>query len=198
MAALPGTVRAVRADLALPGGIDAVLDAVREHEDRLDVFVHSATSFHPGSALGASLDGFRADLAVALEPLLLGAPGIAELMAGGPGRIVAVTSIGSRGVVPRYASLGLAKAALESLVRYLAVELAPRAITVNAVSTSKLDKGPATSAPQQAEALARRTPAGRLTTPDDIADVVSLLCHPDAGWIQGQILTADGGLSLLA
>ena len=202
LAPLPGTARAVKADLTRVGAVEAVLDGVRERAGRLDVFVHSAASFHPGPAIGAQIDGVRADLALTVEPLLRGAPLIAELMAGGPGRIVVVTSNGSRDVVNRYVSLGLAKAALESLVRYLAVELAPQGITVNAVSTAKLDKGPDTApagpAAQLMEALARRTPGGRLTRPEDVADVVSLLCHADAGWIQGQVVTADGGLSLLA
>jgi enoyl-[acyl-carrier protein] reductase III len=117
-------------------------------------------------------------------------------MAGRPGRIIAVSSNGARMAAPAYASLGMAKAALESLVRYLAVELAPKGITVNAVSTAKIDKGPDTPAPEVAAMLAGRTPAGRLTTPRDVAGIVALLCTDEAAWLQGQVITADGGLSL--
>ena len=78
------------------------------------------------------------------------------------------------------------------------MELAGGAVTVNAVSTAKIDKGGASASSPAASALAARTPAGRLTTPDDIADVVALLCTAEAGWIQGQVITADGGLSLRA
>ncbi|WP_031011714.1 SDR family oxidoreductase, partial [Streptomyces sp. NRRL F-5727] len=136
--------------------------------------------------------------AVAVHPLLASAPRLAGLMAGRPGRIIAVTSTGARRVVPRYAGAGIAKAALEALVRYLAAELAGQGITVNAVSAAKLDKGDGSMPAELAKTLAARTPGGRLTTPEDIADVVSLLCADEAGWLQGQILTVDGGLGLLA
>lgn len=199
LAQLPGPARAVRADLTQEGAVRAVLDEARERWGGLDLFVHCAADWHPGPALGARAEGVRADVAMAVEPLLAAAPLLKDLMAGRPGRIVAVSSAGARRVINHYVGLGIAKAALESLVRYLAVEMAPLGIAVNAVSTAKLDKGPDTAGPPEAAAaLARRTPAGRLTTPQDIAGVVSLLCHPDAGWIHGQVITADGGLSLPA
>lgn len=199
LARLPGTAHAVRADLAQDGAVRSVLDEARERWGGLDLFVHCAADWHPAPAVGARAEGVRADVAMAVEPLLEAAPLLKELMAGRSGRIVAVSSTGARRVINRYVGLGIAKAALESLVRYLAVELAPLGIAVNAVSTAKLDKGPDTAGPPEAAAaLARRTPAGRLTTPRDIAGVVALLCHPDAGWIHGQVITADGGLSLPA
>lgn len=197
LAGLPGSAYAVEADLRRPGAMDRVLRKVRESAERLDVFVSNAAETHaPAPATQAA--SARRDLTVALQPLLTGAAGIAEMMQGGPGRIVAVSSIGAGRVVGGYAGPGMAKAALESLVRYLAAELAPRGITVNAVSTSKIDHGRGDVPPPVLEALVRRTPAGRLTTPQDVADVVELLCSPRAGWIHGQVITADGGFSLLA
>ncbi|MDQ1008562.1 enoyl-[acyl-carrier protein] reductase III [Streptomyces sp. V4I23] len=196
LAALKGGAVALRADVTRPEELDRLLRQVRERYGRLDVLVHNAASWNPAPAVGADPAGVRADLSAALDPLLHGAPAIAELMAGGPGRIVAISSSGAHSVVPRYVGLGVAKAALESLVRYLAVELAGRGIAVNAVSTSKIDKGAGTPQPEVAAALAARTPAGRLTTPEDIADAVALLCTPEAGWIHGQVITADGGLGL--
>ncbi|MFR9798069.1 SDR family oxidoreductase [Streptomyces sp. MS06] len=196
LAPLEGAAVALRADVTRPAELDRLLRQVRELYGRLDVFVHNAASWNPAPAVGADPDGVRADLSAALGPLLHGAPAIAGLMAGGPGRIVAVSSSGAHSVIPRYVGLGVAKAALESLVRYLAVELAGRGIAVNAVSTSKIDKGPGTPQPEVAAALAARTPAGRLTTPEDVADTVALLCTAEAGWIHGQVIRADGGLGL--
>lgn len=197
LAGLPGSAYTIEADLRRPGAMARVLRRVRESADRLDVFVSNATEPHsPAPATGAA--SARRDLTVALQPLLTGAEEIARMMAGGPGRIVAVSSLGAGRVVGGYAGPGMAKAALESLVRYLAVDLAPRGITVNAVSTSKIDHGRGDLPPGLVEALVRRTPAGRLSTPQDVADVVWLLCAPEAGWIHGQVITADGGFALLA
>ncbi|OLB80860.1 MAG: short-chain dehydrogenase [Actinobacteria bacterium 13_2_20CM_2_71_6] len=186
----------LKGDVTDPTVWPALLDTVLERHSRIDMFVHNAASWHPMPAVGADVDGVHGDLAVALDPLLRAAPVLAKAMDGGSGRIVAVSSSGAGSAVPQYVSLGLAKAALESLVRYLAVELAGAGITVNAVSTAKLDKGAQTPNPQAAAVLAHRTPGGRLTTPADVADAVALLCTPEAGWIQGQVLTVDGGLAL--
>ncbi|MFI9782640.1 SDR family oxidoreductase [Kitasatospora sp. NPDC051984] len=194
---LGGGAHAVRADITTAAGLDLLLGEVRDRYGRLDVFVHNAAPWRPTPAVGGDAAAVTAAVGAALDPLLRGGAAIAELMGGGPGRIVAVSSSGARSVVPRYVAAGVAKAALESLVRYLAVELAGRGITVNAVSTAKLDKGPATPQPEVAAMLAARTPAGRLTTPEDLADVVALLCSPEAAWLHGQTVTADGGLGLL-
>jgi enoyl-[acyl-carrier protein] reductase III len=138
-------------------------------------------------------------MATALDPLLYAAPELVAAMAGGPGRVVAVSSLGARSVVPRYVGLGVAKAALESLVRYLAADLAGHGIAVNAVTTAKLDKGGAAKVnPEAVKALVARTPAGRLTRPEDLADAVALLCTDEAAWIHGQVLTVDGGSGLRA
>ncbi|MFF0018616.1 SDR family oxidoreductase [Streptomyces sp. NPDC005374] len=199
LAGLPGTVTAVRADLTAPAGVVRVLREVRQTWGALDVFVHAAAQRRPSAGPRVSLRDARDDLALALAPLLAGVPALTDLMAGRPGRVIAVSSAGAGRVVRSYLTQGVAKAALESLVRYLAVELAPAGITVNAVSTSKIDKGAGSEGPAHvAAALAARTPAGRLTTADDIADAVALLCRPDAGWIHGQVVTVDGGLSLMA
>jgi enoyl-[acyl-carrier protein] reductase III len=116
------------------------------------------------------------------------------------GKVVAVSSLGSGRVVPNYGAMGPTKAALESIVRYLAVELAPRGIRVNGVSsglveTSGIKKMPGISR-LMAEASAR-TPANRIGTPEDIADVIMFLVGPSARWICGQTILADGGYSLL-
>jgi enoyl-[acyl-carrier protein] reductase III len=115
--------------------------------------------------------------------------------------IVAVSSLGSQRVLDNYALVGTSKAALEALVRYLAVELAPREIRVNAVSAGLVETGALDHFPNRDEMLAwyeRRTPAGRLVGPRDVADAVCFLCTQDAAMIRGHTLVVDGGYSLLA
>ncbi len=114
--------------------------------------------------------------------------------------VVALSSLGSVRVLPNYTLVGVSKAALEALVRYLAVELAPRGIRVNAVSAGVVETEALEHFPNREEMLASgaRNPAGRLVTPDDVAGVVSFLCSPDAEMIRGQTLVIDGGWSLPA
>jgi enoyl-[acyl-carrier protein] reductase III len=115
--------------------------------------------------------------------------------------IVGVSSLGSQRVLDNYALVGTSKAALEALVRYLAVELAPRDIRVNAVSAGLVETGALDYFPNREEMLAwyeKRTPAGRLVGPQDVADAVCFLCSPEAAMIRGHTLVVDGGYSLLA
>ncbi len=115
--------------------------------------------------------------------------------------IVAITSPGSERVLDNYALVGTSKAALEALVRYLAVELAPRGIRVNAVSAGLVETGALEFFPNRDEMLAefrRRTPAGRLVEPRDVAGVVCFLCSPEADMIRGQAVVVDGGQSIRA
>jgi enoyl-[acyl-carrier protein] reductase III len=113
--------------------------------------------------------------------------------------IVAISSLGSQRVLENYVLVGTSKAALESVVRYLAVELAP-SIRVNAVSGGVVDTGALEHFPNKEEMLrsVERTPAGRLVEADDIAGAVSFLCSDDAAMICGQTIVVDGGFSLPA
>jgi enoyl-[acyl-carrier protein] reductase III len=115
--------------------------------------------------------------------------------------IVAVSSLGAQRVLENYVLVGASKAALEAIVRYLAVELSPRGVRVNAVSggvvdTEALDFFP--NKEQMLEWARTRTPAGRMVSPADMADAVLFLCSPAAEMIRGQTLVVDGGFSLLA
>jgi enoyl-[acyl-carrier protein] reductase III len=119
----------------------------------------------------------------------------------GGGRIVALTSPGSQRVIDNYGLVGTSKAALEALVRYWAVELAPDGISVNAVSPGMIDTDAIRHLERPAAILdlvRRQTPAGRLATAQDVAEVVAFLCSPAAQMIVGQTLVVDGGYSHLA
>ena len=115
--------------------------------------------------------------------------------------IVGISSLGSTRVLENYLLVGTSKAALETVVRYLAVELSPRGIRVNAVSagvveTEALDHFP--NREQMLRAAREGTPAGRMVEPEDVAGAVAYLCSTDAEMVRGQTLIVDGGYSLLA
>jgi enoyl-[acyl-carrier protein] reductase III len=115
--------------------------------------------------------------------------------------IVAVSSLGSTRVLENYVLVGTSKAALESLVRYLAVELAPRGIRVNAVSAGVVETGALEHFPNREKMVREgleRTPAGRLVEPEDLAGAVAYLASADAEMVRGHTLVVDGGFSLLA
>jgi enoyl-[acyl-carrier protein] reductase III len=115
--------------------------------------------------------------------------------------IVGVSSLGSTRVLENYVLVGTSKAALESVVRYLAVELAPREIRVNAVSAGVVETEALDHFPNREEMLRaaeKRTPAGRMVEPEDVAAAVAFLCSPDAAMVRGHTLIVDGGYSLLA
>ena len=121
----------------------------------------------------------------------------------GGGCIVSLTSPGSWRVLPDYVVVGASKAAVESLTRYLAVELAPKKIVVNAVApgiveTDALKHFDAMGEQNVIQKTAAATPAGRLVTPEDVAGVVAFLCSPAAAMIRGQVLVVDGGFTLPA
>jgi enoyl-[acyl-carrier protein] reductase III len=115
--------------------------------------------------------------------------------------IVGITSLGSQRVLDNYVLVGVSKAALEALVRYLAVELAPRDIRVNAVSAGLVETGALAYFPDREKMLdwyEQRTPAGRLVEPRDVAEVVCFLASPASAMIRGQTVIVDGGYSILA
>ena len=115
--------------------------------------------------------------------------------------IVGISSLGSTRVLENYVLVGASKAALEAVIRYLAVELAPHGIRVNGVSGGVVETGALEHFPNKEQMLswsAKRTPAGRLVEPDDIAATVEFLCSPGAEMIRGQTVIVDGGFSLLA
>ena len=112
------------------------------------------------------------------------------------GRIFAMTSSGGTRALPFYGAVSAAKAALESHIRQLAVELAPRGITANAIRAGVTDTPAAQKIPATPSSRAtrlRRNPSGRLTTTDDVARAIVVLSHPDIAWMTGNVIGVDGG-----
>ena len=165
----------------------------------LDVLVHNAATGVIRPALETEDKHWDWTLGANARALLALARVAAPRMPPG-GSIVGISSLGSQRVLENYTLVGTSKAALEALVRYLAVELAPRGIRVNAVSAGVVDTGALEHFPNREAMLelGAQNPVGRLVTPEDVAKAVTFLCSPEAEMVRGQTLVVDGGYSLLA
>jgi enoyl-[acyl-carrier protein] reductase III len=177
-------------------GSDRVLDEVAALGP-LDVLVHNAASGVSVPALEATEKHWDWTVNTNARALLQLAQVAAPQMPDGSS-IVAISSLGAQRVLDNYTLVGTSKAALEALVRYLAVELAPR-IRVNAVSGGVVETDALEHFPNREEMLAAgaANPVGRLVTPEDIASAVAFLCSAEADMVRGQTLIVDGGFSLL-
>jgi enoyl-[acyl-carrier protein] reductase III len=164
----------------------------------LDVLVHNAATGVIRPALETEDRHWDWTLNANARALLQLARVVAPQMPDGSS-IVAISSLGSQRVLENYVLVGTSKAALESLVRYLGVELAP-GIRVNAVSGGVVETGALEHFPNRDEmrAAGRANPVGRMVSPDDIAGAVAFLCSRDAEMVRGQTLIVDGGFSLRA
>jgi enoyl-[acyl-carrier protein] reductase III len=197
----------VQGDVSRPEDVRRLFQQVEDHFGGLDIFVSNArpelpTFYQP--PLEITLDSWRMALDSQAAAFLVGAQEAGRLMRSG-GRILAVTYAPSArtGSWQPWVAMGAGKAAVEALVRYFAVALARRGITVNAVSPGLTDDSVLNGLPQEVQDAAHAwhrsgwTPMGRLGTPADIGGVVSLLCSEPAAWITGQTIYADGGASLM-
>ncbi|MFL5404014.1 MAG: SDR family oxidoreductase [Gemmatimonadales bacterium] len=197
----------VQADVTRVEQTSRLFDRIRSDFGALDVFVSNARPEAPKffvPPLTITVEQWNTAFHSQATAFLVGAREAAKLMRDA-GRIVAITYApgGRTGGLQPWVAMGAAKAALETLVRYFAVTLAPQGITVNAVSPGWTEDSVLNSLPDAVQTAIRDwhrrgwTPMKRLGTPADIGNVVALLCGEEAGWITGQVIVADGGASLM-
>jgi enoyl-[acyl-carrier protein] reductase III len=197
------TAKAIKANVGNPEKIDEMFDTIESSFGQLDIFISNAASGLPSSAL--ELDGKKWDwtMDINAKAFLFCTQRAVKLMEGRDGKIVTISSLGSHLALPGYVAIGISKATLEALTRYLAIELAPKGICVNGVAASYVTtESGLIYAKAAQEHLGgtptwQTTPAGRAVAPEDIANVVAFLCSEEAQMIRGQILTIDGGFSLV-
>jgi enoyl-[acyl-carrier protein] reductase III len=185
----------VRGNVASPGVTEQVAGL-----GPLNVLVHNAATGVIRPAIETEDKHFDWTMSANARALIGLARAATPKMAAGSS-IVAVSSLGSVRVLENYVLVGASKAALEAIVRYLAVELAPRGIRANVVSAGLVDTRALDHFPNREQMLGtalERTPAGRMVTPRDVADAVCFLCSREAEMVRGHTLVVDGGYSLLA
>jgi len=190
----------IKANVGDTEKIGLMFDEIEAKFGRLDIFISNAASGVARPAMELDDKGWGWTMDINARAFLLCSQRAARLMNNG-GKIVAISSLGSRLTLPAYTSVGVSKAALEALVRYLAVELAPRGICVNGLAAGAVESEALKLYTQGQEAAAaagswQTTPAGRMVKGEDIANLVAFLCKDDSEMIRGQIITIDGGVSL--
>ena len=189
----------IRANLADPPKIKLMFKQIREEFGKLDVLINNAASgvHRPGLDLTEKHWDWTMDVNTKAPWLCI--KEAVPLMARG-GKIVNITSLGSQKVLPYYTAIGISKAGIEALTRYMAIELAPIGISVNAVSGGYVDTAALRSFPNASEMLKKLNdgPVGRKLTANDIRDAVLFLCSDKADMIRGQVIVVDGGLSLIS
>ena len=194
---------AVKANLADAEKIDAMFEQIESAFGGVDIFVANAATGGFRPMLETTDKHWDWTMDVNARSILRCVKRIApHMIERGWGRIVTITSLGSTRVVPSYSVIGLSKAVIESLTRYLAAELAPNGIIVNAISPGLVETDAINAMPEGArlalEHVRRRSPTRRLVTPQDVGKVAAFLCSESAEMIIGQTIMVDGGFSLLS
>lgn len=190
----------VKANVANDEDLQTMFALIKSEFGHLDFLISNAASGVLKPALELSSRHWNWAMEINARALLSLTQQAVPLMAKGA-RIMAVSSMGAVRAVENYTAVGASKAALESLVRHLAVELGPMGINVNTISAGAVDTEALKKFPNREQILdgaLQRTPMGRLTTPEDVADVALFLCSDLAAMIQGQTIVVDGGYSIRA
>ena len=188
----------IRANVGDPAKLDEMFDTIATKFGHLDILINNAASGVGRSVLDVDIKAWDWTMNINARAFLLCAQRAAKLMEGRGGKMVSISSLGSSFVLPTYAVVGISKAALESLTRYLAIELAPKGICVNAVAASAVETEALKFYIREGlmKDIRQATPAGRIVIPEDVANVVAFLCSEEAFMIRGQTIIVDGGTSV--
>lgn len=188
----------VKANVANEVDVKEMFEVLAQEFGRLDILVSNAASGVLKPVLELTQRHWNWAMDINARALLTLVQHGVPLMKRGS-RVIAVSSLGAIRAIENYTAVGASKAALESLVRHLAVELGRMGINVNTVSAGAVDTDALKHFPNREQILTtalERTPLGRLTTPDDVADIALFLCSTLATMIQGQVITVDGGYAI--
>jgi enoyl-[acyl-carrier protein] reductase III len=189
----------VRANVGDVDKLRGMFETIKEEFGRLDVFVSNAASGVLRPIMELEESHWDWTMNINAKAMLFGAQEAAKLMDKG-GKIIGISSLGSIRYLENYTTIGVSKAAVESITRYLAVELAPKGIAVNTVSGGAIDTEALTHFPNREELLndARvNTPAGRMVEIDDMVKAALFLISDNADMIRGQTIIVDGGRSII-
>jgi enoyl-[acyl-carrier protein] reductase III len=200
--ALGGTGLAIRADLESVEDIDAMFDRVQEGFGRLDFFVSNASASNFHHFMDLKPHHLERTFNLNVRAFVVGTQRAVKLMRDG-GRVVVLSSYGSIRSFPTYANLGSAKAALETWARYMAVELAPRGVNVNAVNGGIIETDSssyfyATGRVPSLDTVLPKIPKRRMGSAAEVAECVLFLLSPAAEYVTGTTLVVDGGLTAIA
>lgn len=191
---------AMQADLSDPNDCNHIFDVVTTEMGGLDVLIANAATgvFEPVSAV--KVKHWQKTLGTNVLSLVLLQQAFQRSLRERSGSILAISSAGAVRALPNYGLVGASKAALEAIVRHLALELGPMGIRVNAIVPGLMDTHVLTLLENRngvvREAI-RRTPLGRIVTPTEVALVASFLASEGARFIHGQVINVDGGYSIV-
>ena len=199
---LGSTGLAIRADLESLDEIDAMFDQVQERFGRLDFFVSNASASNFHHFMDVKPHHLERTFNLNVRAFVVGAQRAVRLMQDG-GRVVVLSSYGSIRSFPTYANLGSAKAAIETWARYMAVELAPRGVNVNAVNGGIIETDSssyfyATGRVPSLETVLPKIPKRRMGSAAEVAECALFLLSPGAEYVTGTTLVVDGGLTAIA
>jgi enoyl-[acyl-carrier protein] reductase III len=188
----------IRANVGDPAKIDEMFDTIGNKFGHLDILISNAASGVGRPIADIDAKAWEWTMDINARALLLCAQRAAKLMEGKGGKIVSISSLGSRFALPNYTIVGVSKAAIEALTRYLAIELARLNICVNAVAASAVETEALKFYFKEGlmKDVQQATPAGRMVVPEDVANVVAFLCSEEAFMIRGQTVVIDGGTSV--
>ncbi|AZV61294.1 enoyl-[acyl-carrier-protein] reductase FabL [Peribacillus castrilensis] len=191
----------VKANVGDVAKVKSMFEEIDAYYGRLDIFINNAASGVQRPLMELEESHWNWTMDINTKALLFCAQEAAKLMErNGGGKIVSISSLGSIRYLKNYTAVGVSKAALEALTRYLAVELAAKNICVNAVSGGVIDTDALKSFPNRDEMLAEaaeQTPAGRMVEVEDMVNTILFLISDGARMIRGQTVIVDGGISLL-